>query len=393
MATSAVVWAIPPGGGSAGWSFGTGEDDTWTSGEPQRPILSKGLSKALQAYPSQTLADRSILYWSPYQGSLRSCVRIGATVGYEIAEFCFFQDFVIVYLSQDPTEPPMTTVPKTSSGRGLETLAKNMSQTILNHARQNLSEFVNPFGEGYNKLQTFLSDPSEFVKSSPAMQIAKALDDFFRGSGKADGGTDSKITEVWCLPNETVGSSNVYGNNPIFGQSEGGGGGGGGGNDTTEKKDETLKRLLDNLSKLVTKFISSDDSERGPGSDIWDKIIGILHPMRAMGDLLSKITGTILTVPETIANVADMLSFITGFLVPLLSALGLSLGDDDSGENEPDQVDSNIDFTQLIEALTGDERSLYQLEFEFQEWLKLPENRIFIMGLLSQTNEVFDPEQ
>lgn len=395
MATSAVVVGTTPQGGGTYWAYSIDSNGVYTeTGKPRRPMLSKGLKAALVAKPSTTPSGQKILYWSTYDG-LRSMVKVGNGTGFPIYSDSLFQPVSVVYVTAPRPEPTGSGVPKTPSPSGLETLSKNMIRIIGGAAIKTVDTLVNPLYSTFNNLQSLVTNPSEFVKSSPLMEAAKALYDYLKQQPESQQSPVFPTQEVYCLPGEAIGDISPYGSNPIY---DDGSDSGSPTTPETETKEETLKTVLDTLNKIIQKFVDTPDNERQPGSSIWDKLAGILDTFDLIDDALSKILAIPKQIPSVLLDIPDMLDAISQFLSPLLQAIGQSIA-----EEKQTGKAAQVDFTALIDSingpsnsvtqsLTGTDRSLYQLEEDFQNWLKEDVNRIFLLGLVTQTNELYDPE-
>lgn len=393
MATSAVVVGITPQHSLTYWAYSIDQNGVYTeTGRPVRPKISKGLKAALIAQPSTTPGGSKILYWSTYDG-LRSMIKVGNGTGFPVYADSIFQPYTIQYVSPPPGEPSDTSTAKPSSARGLETLAKNMARIITGSILRTVDTITNPIESTVSNLQSFAANPSEFIKSSPLMSAAKALDDFLRSTGVTPNPATYPVEEVYCLPGENLGDLSPYGGNPVFGDDSGGSAPAS--NTGSESKDQTLERVLGVLSKLIDTFKTTPDNDRQPGSSIWDKLLGVLNLLGDVDGIFSKALKVPLQIPQAILDVADMLDAISTFLEPLLTAIGQSLGDkDDSTDTtNSDLVKALIgdSDSSILAGLIDEDLSLHQAITDYAEWSQEQEQPAYLNAWFSCA-ELFDPQ-
>lgn len=331
MASTAVILA---NGGSTYYAVGNVNGKLTETGTPYRPILSPGLRDALAAKPEKDLGDHTIIYWSAYEGALRSCMHYSSgELGFGLFAHALFQDYAIVTVFPRWPEPQDGGAgSKAASPRGLETFAKGAVQTILNAAREQMSGWAeNPFGDSFSKIGQLLQNPAEFIKSNPLMKLASDLDAALRPS--TPGASDSAGQggkDVWCLPSEVLDQDGPYGPNEIYTPRNSGGGVPTSSDGERETKDDTLTRLIDTISDLVDKFVGTPDDQRQPGTPPFDKLLPLLKYLGDIDDVLGKLLGIPKLVPELIMDTSTMLQAISDFVLPLLKALGLSNSDTES---------------------------------------------------------------
>lgn len=346
MATSAVILA---NGGSTYYAVFNVDGKLTESGVPYRPLLSPGLSNALKAHSSSDLGGNAVIYWTAYGAELRSCISLGnGVLGFGSYATSLFQPYDIetVYpVWPEPSDGGAAARP--SSPSGLETFAKGAAQVIMDYARQKMSELINPFGAAFQGISDLLSDPAEFIKSSPLMRLTDEFDKAFRQSNAVLPGSGSDGKPVFKLPGEVLDRESPFSGNEVYTPRQSGSAPGAGSGAETESKSDTLERLIGTISDLVQKFISTPDDQRQPGTSIFDKLLPVLDFLSGVDDVLSKLLGIPKQVLSSVSDTAGMLQAISDFLLPLISALGLSNRSDTA-----DSVSAEFDYSAFW-AATG----------------------------------------